>query len=220
MEHWNLLPGVDPKNYLYNRCGLLPCRYVCHVLWRRDFASPGWGRQPDQHLARKASSAIAGFVQLCCHDDKQSTPSAWHTFRSWRIVWRGYTSLLSNSASRSGPRLPDAPCAELVLLPQGRRLVFSPTGKRATKKKGNKKKRINISFRADCKFRAKESTISEPKSLRPFLCAFLTMLRRRRAPSWDLPCVCTLTSSASAGRHLDVFGSQKQTWKRHSRLNN
>ena len=45
------------------------------------------------------------------------------------------------TASRSGPRLPDAPCAKLVLLPQGRRLVFSPTGKRATKKKGNKKKR-------------------------------------------------------------------------------
>ena len=36
---------------------------------------------------KEASSA--GFVQLCCHDDKQSTPSAWHTFRSWRIVWRG-----------------------------------------------------------------------------------------------------------------------------------
>ena len=49
-------------------------------------------------------------------------------------------SLLSNSASRSGPRLPDAPCAELVLLPQGRRLVFSPTGKRAAKKKKKKRK--------------------------------------------------------------------------------
>ena len=37
MEHWDLLPGVDPKNYLYNR-GFWPCRYVCHVLQRRDFA--------------------------------------------------------------------------------------------------------------------------------------------------------------------------------------
>ena len=62
-----------------------------------------------------------------------------------------------------------------VLLPQGRRLVLSPTGKHATKKKKKKKRgKKNISFRADCKFRAKESTISEPKSLRPFpfFCAF------------------------------------------------
>ena len=81
---------------------------------------------------------------VCCHDDKQSTPSAWHTFLCWRIVWRGCTSLLSNSASRSGPCLPDAPCA--VLLPQGRRLVFSPTGKCTTKKKGNKKKRKEKHF--------------------------------------------------------------------------
>ena len=34
---------------------------------------------------------------------------------------------------------------------------------------------------------------------------FLSMLRRRRAPSWALPCVCTLTSSACAGRQLDVL---------------
>ena len=47
---------------------------------------------------------------------------------------------------------------------------------------------------------------------------FLSMLRRRRAPSWALPCVCTLTSLACAGQHLNVFGCQKQTWKRHSRL--
>ena len=45
----------------------------------------------------------------------------------------------------------------------------------------------------------------------------LSMLRHRRATSWTLPCVCTLTSSACAGWH-DVFGCQKQTWKRHSRL--
>ena len=61
-------------------------------------------------------------------------------------------SLLSNSASRSGPRLPDAPCAELVLLPQGRRLVFSPTGKhgkRATKKKRKQEKEEGKTFRSE-----------------------------------------------------------------------
>ena len=47
--------------------------------------------------------------------------------------------------------------------------------RKENKKKGNKKKGLkNTSFRADCKFWAKESTISEPKSLHPFpfLCAF------------------------------------------------
>ena len=93
-------------------------------------------------------------------------------------------SLLSNSASRSGPRLPDALCA--VLLPQGRRLVFSPTGKRAPKKKKETRKRgrKNISFRVDCKFWAKEPTISEPKSLRPFpfLCAFFEHVEASTSP--------------------------------------
>ena len=52
--------------------------------------------------------------------------------------------------------------------------MFSPTGKRATKKKGHKKKRKEKTFRSErtVNFGAKESTISEPKSLRPFLCAF------------------------------------------------
>ena len=97
-----------------------------------------------------------------------------------------------------------------------------PTGKRATKKKKETRKRgrKNISFTADSKFRAKESTISEPKSLRPFpfLCTFFEHVEASMSPGWALPCVCTLTSSACAGRHLDIFGCQKQTWKRHSRL--
>ena len=67
-------------------------------------------------------------------------------FGAGALFCKDIQSLLSNSASRSGPRLPDAPCAELVLPPQGRRLVFSPTGKRATKKKGNKKKRKEKHF--------------------------------------------------------------------------
>ena len=94
---------------------------------------------------RSCKESFVWICCVCCHDDKQSTPSAGHTFRSCRIVWRGSTSLLSNSASRSGPRLPDAPFAEQVLLPQGRRLVFSRTGKRGTKK-GNKKQRKEKHF--------------------------------------------------------------------------
>ena len=97
------------------------------------------------------------------------------------------------------------------------RLVFSPTGKRATKKKKKKKEtrkrgRENISFRADCKFRGpKSQRFLNQKVFVLSSAPFLSMLRRRRAPGRDLPCVCTLTSSACAGRHLDVFGCQKQT---------
>ena len=109
------------------------------------------------------------------------------------------TNFRRSCASRSGPRLPDAPCAELVLLPQGRRLMFSPTGKRATKKKKETRKRgrrKNISFRADSKFRGpKSQRFLNPKVFVLSSAPFLTMLRRRRAPSWDLPCACTLTSS-------------------------
>ena len=50
-----------------------------------------------------------------------------------------------------------------------------PDRKTCDKEKETKKRgRKNISFRGDCKFRAKESTISEPKRLGPFpfLCAF------------------------------------------------
>ena len=82
--------------------------------------------------------------------------------------------------------------------------------KKETRKRGRK----NISFRADCKFRGpKSQRFLNQKVFVHFLSSapFLSILRRRRAPSRALPCVCTLTSSACAGRHLDVFGCQKQT---------
>ena len=111
------------------------------------------------------------------------------------------------------------PCAELVLLPQGKKLVFSPTGNRATKKKKKKKEtrkrgRKNISFRADCKFRGpKSQRFLNQKVFVLSSAPFLTMLRRRRAPSWDLPCVCTLTTSACAGRAPRRFWLSKTDLK-------
>ena len=61
---------------------------------------------------------------------------------------------------------------------------FPPTGK--VQKKGNKKKRKEKNFvRADCEFRAKESTISKPKTLRPFpfLCAFFEHVEVSTSPN-------------------------------------
>ena len=93
-----------------------------------------------------------------------------------------------NSASRSGPRLPDVPGAELVLLPQGRRLVFSPTSKRATKKKETRKRgRKNISFRADCKFRGpKKRFLNQKVFAGPFLCAFFDHVEASTSPNCKL----------------------------------
>ena len=125
-------------------------------------------------------------------------------------------SLLSNSASRSGPRLPDAPCAELVLLPQGGDWCFpQQVNVRQKKKKETRKRgRKNISFRADCKFRGpKSQRFLNQKVFVLSSAPFLTMLRRRRARSWDFPCVCTLTSSACAGRAPRRFWLSKTDLK-------
>ena len=83
-------------------------------------------------------------------------------------------------------------------------------------KKGNKKKRKekHISFREDCKFRGpKSQRFLNQKVFVLSSAPFLTMLRRRRAPSWDLPCVCTLTSSACAGRAPRRFWLSKTDLK-------
>ena len=96
---------------------------------------------------------------------------------------RMYIPVLSNSASRSGPRLPDAPCA--VLLPQGRRLVFSPTGIRATKKRKKQEKEEGKTFRSErtVNFRPKSQRFLNQKVFVYFLSSapFLSRLRRWRA---------------------------------------
>ena len=55
---------------------------------------------------------------------------------------------------------------------------------RQKKKETRKRGRKNISFIVDCKFRAKESTTSEPKSLHPFpfLCAFFEHVEASTSP--------------------------------------
>ena len=126
-------------------------------------------------------------------------------------------SLLSNSASRSGPCLPDTPCAELVLLPQGRRLVFSPTGKRATKKKkGKQEKEEGKTFRSErtVNFGGQRANDFWTKKSSSFLLRLFW-------PCWgvDEPqagiCLVFVPWQAqpAPGAHLDVFGCQKQTWK-------
>ena len=59
--------------------------------------------------------------------------------------------------------------------------------KNKLKKETRKRGRKNISFRANCKFWAKESTISEPKSLRPFpfLCIFFEHVEASTSPKLD-----------------------------------
>ena len=67
------------------------------------------------------------------------------------------------------------------------RLVFSPTG--ATKKKRKQEKEEGKTFRSERTVNfggggggGKESTISEPKSLRPFLCAFFDHVEASTSP--------------------------------------
>ena len=89
---------------------------------------------------------------------------------------------------------------------------------RPKKKKKRKQEkelgRKNISLRADCKFRGpKSQRFLNQKVFVLSSAPFLTMLRRRRAPSWDLPCVCTLTTSACAGRAPRRFWLSKTDLK-------
>ena len=166
---------------------------------------PGWGRRRDQHLARKASSVIVGFVAMMTNRARlrHGTP-----FGADALFGEDIHPFFRTVQADQGHACPTLARRSLCgVAPARQETGVFLTGKRAAKKKKKKKEtrkrkrgRKNISFRADCKFRAKESMISEPKSLRPFpfLCAFLSMLRRRRAPSWAFPCVCTLTSLACA----------------------
>ena len=85
---------------------------------------------------------------------------------------------------------------------------------RQKKKEKRKRGRKNISFRADCKFRGpKSQRFLNQKVFVLSSAPFLTMLRRRPAPSWDLPCVCTLTSSSCAGRAPGRFWLSKTDLK-------
>ena len=65
----------------------------------------------------------------------------------------------------------------------GGQVNVRPKKKKETRKRGRK----NISFRADCKFRGpKSQRFLNQKVFVLSSAPFLTMLRRRRAPSWDL----------------------------------
>ena len=69
--------------------------------------------------------------------------------------------------------------------PQQVNMVNVRQKKKETRKRGRK----NISFREYCKFRApKSQRFLNQKVFVLSSALFLTMLRRRRAPSWDLPC--------------------------------
>ena len=172
---------------------------------------PGWGRRPS------CKETFFCNCWVCCHTWWQTE----HAFGADALFGEDiHPFFRTMQADQAGCHAcPMLLVRNVCCFHKAGDWCLSSTGKRATKKKETRKRgRKNISSRADCKFWAKESTISEPKGLRPFpfLCAFFELLRRRQ--SWALPCVCTLTSSACAGWHLNVFGCQKQTWKRHSRL--
>ena len=141
----------------------------------------------------------------------------WHgtPFGADALFGEDYTSLLSSSASRSGPRLPALLVRKWCCSCMAGEWCF-PRQENVRQKKYRKlEKEEGKAFRSErtVNFGPKGQRFLNQKVFVHFLSSapFLSMLRHRRAPSWFLPCVCTLTSSACAGRHLDVFGCQKQT---------
>ena len=183
---------------------------------------PGWGRRPDQHLARKASSAFAGFVARPWWQTE-------HTFGMAHLselthCWRGYASLLSNTASRDqGHACPTLLVRNWCCSRNAWDWCF-PDRKTCDKKKGNKKKRnekrffqswLYISGQKVNDFWTKKS--SSISIWFPFLWAFFEHVEASTSPKLGFAW-CTLTSSACAGWHFDAFVCKKQTWKRHSRL--
>ena len=194
------------------------------VMFYKEETSPCQVEEDDQTNILQGKLRLLGLLNFVAMMTNRARLRHGTPFGADALFCEDIQSLLSNSASRSGPRLPDAPCAELVLLPQGRRLAFSPTGKhgkRATKKGNKKKRKENISFREDCKFRGQRANDFWTKKSSSFLLRLFW-------PCWgvDEPqagiCLVFVPWQAqpAPGAHLDVFGCQKQTWKRHSRLNN
>ena len=173
MEHWDLLPGVDPKIYLYNRCGLQPCRYVCFTKKSLRLCQV---EEDDQTniLQGKLRLQLLGLLPWW---QTEHAFGVAQLFELTHCLARIHPFFQTVQADQPGPRLPDAPCAEQVLLPQGRRLVFSRTGKRATKKKKKREEEIEEGKT----FRSERTVNFGPKSQRflnqslrpfPFLCAF------------------------------------------------
>ena len=220
MEHWDLLPGVDPKNYLYNRCGL-----SCFTKKRLRLCQVEEVNQTNT-LQGRLRLQLLGLLPW------------WQTEHAFGVA---HLSELTHCLARiyipsfEQCKQITATLARRFLCGTGvapakqeerRRVVFSPTGKCATKKKNRKQET------EEGKTFCSERTVNfEPKSQRflnqivfvNFLSSapFLSMhVEASTSPKlgFALYLYCTLTSSACAGQHLDVFGCQKQTWKRHSRL--
>ena len=111
------------------------------VMFYKEETSPCQVEEDDQTNILQGKLRLLGLVNFVAMMTNRARLRHGTPFGADALFCEDIQSLLSNSASRSGPRLPDAPCAELVLLPQGRRLVFSPTGKRATKKRKRKQEK-------------------------------------------------------------------------------
>ena len=142
---------------------------------------PSWWRRPDQHLARKALSAIAGFVAMMTNRARlrHGTP-----FGADALFGEDMHPFFQRVQAVPDHACPKPHCAELVLLPQGRSLVFSPQ-----ENVRQKKRKQEIEER---KAFCSEQTVNfEPKSKRylnqkVFIhclssASFLSMLRRREA---------------------------------------
>ena len=157
------------------------------------------GRRQTKILQGKLHLVCNGWV--CCHDDKQSTPSARHTFRSWRIVWRGYTSFLSNSARLQADQGHACPTLLVRNWCCSRRCF--PRQENVRKKNKKKRKEKHFCCLLQCK-----RTLSGS-------CCQATALRARR---WSTYCCFLICSFEACGLLFRDSCLWFRPWQKHRKI--
>ena len=126
---------VAPGSVRSMRFVAFNCRHICLklVLWRRHFVSATRSRTTTSRKSCKESFiCILGFSAIM--QTGHTVMGMAHLSKLTHFLVRTcISSLHSTSASRSGPRLPDAPCAEATA---SKRLVFSQSENMLQKKRG------------------------------------------------------------------------------------